>query len=571
MSPAGPITVPKRVRMSTGATIGSSNAGPLHRFVTWRMENRLIFLSRRRCCYAMKSTYYITTPIYYVKDVPHIGHSYTTIAADVLARYWRAEGRDVRLLTGTDEHGIKMVKTAAEKNVEPGQLADQVVVHFQDLWQQLEISNDDFIRTTEQRHEKRVRQFVQVLVEKDEIYLGHYEGWYDEVQEELVTESTARENDYKGAISGRPLVRYEEPSYFFRLAKWVPKLIEHIKAHPDFIQPEARRNEVLSKLAQGVSDLSVSRAKGNLSWGVEMPNDPDHVVYVWIDALSNYCTALGMPDVGDEFDGKFAAYWPADVHLIGKDILWFHTVYWPCMLMALELPLPKCVFAHGYWTSEGKKMSKSMGNFVSREVILELCREYSVDVVRYYVLRVVNFGSDANFSREMLRRVYNSDLANGIGNLLSRVVNMIGRYFDGMIPASGKIGPEEAAVLQAAEMLREGAPKAMEHCAFHTYLDNLNALVSATNVYIDRTEPFKLAKDSSQRERLGTILYTCAEAVRIILMYLEPIMPATSLTGMAQLGWQGDQQDYTQAGRWGQIEPQTKVTKGESLFPRKEG
>ena len=518
----------------------------------------------------MSQTYYVTTPIYYVNDVPHIGHAYTTIAADVLARYWRAEGRDVRFLTGTDEHGIKMVKAADEKGIEPRQLADRVVVQFQDLWQELDITNDDFIRTTESRHEKRVQELVRRLVDKDEIYLGRYEGWYDEGQEEFVTESVARQSDYKGEISGKPLIRYEEPSYFFRLTTWAAKLIEHVEAHASFILPESRRNEVLSKLAQGVDDLSVSRAKGKLAWGVEMPNDPDHVVYVWIDALSNYCTALGIPEIGDEFDGQFAHYWPADVHLIGKDILWFHTVYWPCMLMALDIPLPKCVFAHGWWTSEGKKMSKSMGNFISREVIAAICDEYSLDVFRYYLLRAVSFGQDGNFSQEMLKERYNSELANGIGNLVSRVVNMAGRYFDGEVPAPGDAGQVEQPVRRAADQLRLDAPRVMEVCAFHSYLDKLQALTTATNVYVDRTEPFKLAKDPGERQRLGTILYTCLEAVRIILAYLQPVMPTAAAAGMAQIGWTGDDRPLTELAKWGTIEPGTKTVKGNVLFPRKQ-
>ncbi|NQU76118.1 MAG: class I tRNA ligase family protein, partial [Planctomycetes bacterium] len=279
----------------------------------------------------MSEPYYITTPIYYVNDVPHIGHSYTTVAADVLARFFRAVGRDVRLLTGTDEHGIKIVKAAAAKGLTPRELADTVVVEFKSLWADLDISYDDFIRTSEARHEKRVQAIILKLLDRDEIYLDGYEGWYDEGQEEFVTESTGRQNEYKSTISGKPLVRYKEPSYFFRLSKWVPKLMEHIEANPGFIQPMSRHNEVVSKLKQGVEDLSISRLANKLGgWGVRMPNDPEHTVYVWIDALSNYITATGWPEVGDKYDGKFHSYWPATVHLIGKDILWFHAVYWPC-------------------------------------------------------------------------------------------------------------------------------------------------------------------------------------------------------------------------------------------------
>jgi len=520
----------------------------------------------------MSDTYYVTTPIYYVNDAPHIGHSYTTIAADVLARFWRAEGRDVRFLTGTDEHGIKIVKAAAEKGMSPQALADSVVIHFQSLWADLDISNDDFIRTTEPRHENRVRAIVQQLVDRDEIYLGNYEGWYDEGQEEFVPESTARDNDYKSAISGRALARYSEPSWFFRLAKWVPKLIKHIedKDNADFIQPDARRNEVLSKLKMGVEDLSISRLREKLGgWGVPMPNDPDHSVYVWIDALSNYITALGMPPIGDEHDGAGSRYWPADVHLIGKDILWFHAMYWPCVLMALDIPLPKCIFAHGWWTAEGKKMSKSLDNFISREKIAEICREYSVDVYRYYLLRAVAFGADGDFSEAGLKGRYNTDLANGIGNLLSRTVNMIGRYFDGAVPSPGETSAEEKSLLAAADELRESAIPMMNGCRFQAYLDKILSLATATNVYIDRTEPFKLAKDDAQRQRLGTILYTCAEAVRIILLYLRPVMPTKAEEGLKQLNWSAGKAPLSKLGKWGVLPAGTKIEKGESLFPRK--
>ncbi len=517
----------------------------------------------------MKQTYYVTTPIYYVNDAPHIGHSYTTIAADVLARFFRADGRDVRFLTGTDEHGIKIVKAAAEKGTTPRALADSVVVHFQSLWKDLDISNDDFIRTSDARHEIRVQEIIRRLVANDQIYQGSYEAWYDEGQEEFVTESTARENEYKSAINGKPLVRYSEQTYFFRLSRWVDKLAAHIKANPDFILPEARRNEVLSKLAQGVEDLSISRAREKLSnWGIPMPNDPTHSVYVWIDALSNYYTALGLPPVGDEFDNKFAQYWPASVHLIGKDILWFHTVYWPCMLMALDIPLPKTVFAHGWWTSEGKKMSKSLGNFISREKIAEFCQYYYVDVYRYFLLRAVTFGADGDFSAEMLHARYNNDLANGIGNLLSRTVNMISRYFGGSVPPAQATGEVEGEVLAAAAKLQSTAAALLERCQFHEYLDNILNLAGATNRYIDVTAPFKLAKDPTQKERLGTILYTCAEAVRIILLYLQPVMPTTAPRGLAQINWR-PAGTLEQAGRWGVLPPGTVVQTGEGLFPRK--
>ncbi|MBN1553605.1 MAG: methionine--tRNA ligase [Phycisphaerae bacterium] len=522
----------------------------------------------------MSDTYYVTTPIYYVNDVPHIGHSYTTIAADVLARFFRAAGRDVHFLTGTDEHGIKIVKAATEKGTTPQALADDVVTHFRRLWVDLNISNDDFIRTTEPRHENRVQTLIRELVARDEIYLATYEGWYDETQEEYVTESTARANDYKSEISGKPLVRYSEENWFFRLKKWVPKLIEHIeKVNPKFVQPDARRNEVLSKLRMGMesgelADLCISRNKEKLPWGVEMPNDPNHVVYVWIDALSNYYSALGLPAIGDEFDNRDAKYWPADVHLIGKDILWFHAVYWPCFLMALDIPMPKCVFAHGWWTSEGQKMSKSLGNFVSREKIAEYCEEYSRDVYRYYLLRAVTFGSDGDFAHDMVQQVYNSDLANGVGNLLSRTLKMISKYFDGEIPAPEEDVEDVRWVKTAAEALHDNAVGWMDAFAFSKYLEAINALIGATNKFIDDTEPFKLAKDEAQRSRLATVLYTCAEAVRIVLLYLAPVMPDKTTAGLERLGLTTTDENLTDAGRWGGLQPGGKVTPGDPLFPR---
>jgi methionyl-tRNA synthetase len=522
---------------------------------------------------SMRRTFYVTTPIYYVNDVPHIGHSYTTIAADVLARYWRSEGRDVHFLTGTDEHGIKIVKAAAERGVPPRALADEVVGQFIDLWHDLNISYDDFIRTSQVRHERRVQELVRRLLSRDQIYLGQYEGWYDEGQEEFVTEFTARESGYKSAINDKPLVRYGEPSYFFRLSRWIPALIKHIETHEGFVLPEARRNEVLSKLSAGVEDLSISRLLEKLGgWGVPMPNDPAHSVYVWIDALSNYITALGAPAVGDEYDGTRERFWPADVHLIGKDILWFHAVYWPAMLMALELPLPQCIFAHGWWTSEGKKMSKSLGNFISRDTIRQICRDYSRDVFRYFLLRQVPFGTDGDFSHDMLRRRYNGELANGIGNLLSRTVNMIERYFDSAVPSAAVNVEESAEVRAAAEALAANVPQAFAACRFHAVLEAVLNLTAATNKFIDVTEPFKLvklAKDPAHKDRLAGILYTCAEAVRIILLYLHPFMPEAAQKGLAQLGWSMPQEPLSELGRWGRLPAGSKIQKAEGLFPRK--
>ncbi len=516
----------------------------------------------------MGQKFYVTTPIYYVNDSPHIGHAYTTIAADVLARYHRACGHQTWFLTGADEHGVKIVKAAAEKGLTPRQLADSVVVHFQEFWKFLNISNDDFIRTSDARHEKRLQAIMERLLQRDQVYQGKYEGWYDEGQEEFVTESAARENQYQSAISGKPLVRYSEPSWFFRLSQWREKLLAYIQAHPEFIRPESRRNEVLSKLADGLEDLSISRSLAKLdNWGVSLPNDPTHCVYVWIDALSNYITALGYPPIGQEGDQGRWDFWPASLQLIGKDILWFHTVYWPCLLMALDVPLPRTIFAHGWWTSEGKKMSKSLGNFVSREVITELCNEYSRDAFRYFVLREVPFGADGDFSRQAFQLRYNVDLANGVGNLLARTVNMIGRYFQAQVPQPDPSAGAQP-VQQAAEALIAAAGPAMEQCRFNAYLDKVQDLVNATNKFIDVTEPFKLAKDATQRQRLGGILYACAEAVRLVLSYLEPFMPDKAAEGLSQLGLAGPRR-LDQVGRWGLLTPGQALGKAAMLFPRK--
>ena len=518
----------------------------------------------------MKETFYVTTPIHYVNDAPHIGHAYTTVAADTLARFNRMQGKDVRFLTGTDEHGIKIVKAAAEKGMEPKELADQVVVHFENLWRDMDMTNDDFIRTTDARHEKRVQAIIQKMVDSDDVYLGSYEGWYDEGQEEFVTETTAKENEYKSAITGKPLVKYSENNWFFRLTKWVPKLIEHIEANPGFIKPASRRNEVLSKLKMGVDDLCISRNREKLPWGIEMPNDPDHVVYVWVDALSNYYTALGLPEIGDEFDAKSSQYWPADVHLMGKDILWFHSVYWPSILLSLGVELPKCIFAHGWWTSNGQKMSKSLGNFISKEVMEELCSEYGRDILRYYMLRAVTFGNDGDFSDEMFQQIYNSELANGVGNLLSRTVKMIGKYFDGQIPAVAAEVPQAEDVRAAAAELAARAPELMENCAFNKYLDLVTDLVNATNLFIDQTQPFKLAKDETRRDELATILYTCAEANRIIQLFLMPFLPDKTAGAFSWLGAGAPTEPLAVEAQWGKIAPGTAVTIGDPLYPRKQ-
>ncbi|MFH1037595.1 MAG: methionine--tRNA ligase [PVC group bacterium] len=520
----------------------------------------------------MGKRFYITTPIYYVNDRPHIGHSYTTVAADVLARYRRLAGGEVFFLTGTDEHGIKICKAAGERDLTPGELADQVVVHFQDLWKKLGIEYDDFIRTSQPRHRDRVQALVGRLVERGEIYPGRYDGWYDEEQEEFVTENTARENEYQSPISGRPLIRHAEESYFFRLRRWVPRLIEYIESHPDFIMPVSRRNEVLSKLRLGVEDLSISRQAARLmNWGVPMPNDPRCSVYVWIDALSNYITALGYPPREGEPAPLYDACWPADLHLIGKDILWFHAVYWPCLLLALELPLPVTIFAHGWWTNRGRKMSKSLGNFISCEEVGAICDAFSADYYRYFLLRAVKFGDDGNFSGEKLLAIYNAELANGVGNLLSRTVKMIEKYRGGAVdpppfPGSG----EEGEVIEAARRLISHAGGWMDRLDCQSYLDGIVGLEAATNRYIEKTRPYQLAVGPPGRKDLSRILGTCAEAVRIILLYLQPVMPEKAALGLRMLGVDpaGEDRDRLPA-EWGGYVWEKPARKGEPLFPKK--
>ena len=511
----------------------------------------------------MPEKFYVTTPIYYVNDVPHIGHAYTTIAADVLARYHRLCGRDVHFLTGTDEHGQKIAQAAEKQNLQPGELADRVVEDFRRLWQKLNISNDDFIRTSQPRHEKQTAAIMAKLIQRGEIYLDHYEGWYSLSQEQFVSETEAAEHDYKCAVSGKPLQRVKEANYFFRLSNYRDRLLAHLDTHKGFIKPEARFNEVYARLQEDLRDLAISRP--SLEWGIRMPNDPSHTIYVWVDALCNYITALDYTDQQDAW-----RYWPADFHLIGKDILWFHAVIWPCLLMALDVELPRCVFAHGWWTHNGRKMSKSLGNFVDPTAYLD---NYGPDAFRYFVLREVPFGRDGDFSDESFLRRYNTELANDLGNLLSRTVNMIDRYCTGQVPRPAEATAQESDLQTAGRQLAEQVDKALADCKFHTALEAILGLAAQANRYIDATKPFGLAKqtDAASRQRLGTILYHCAEALRLLGVFLTPFMPGSMENLFKQLCWdQLDQMPLGQAGRWGVLPPGTSIRKGPSLFPRRD-
>ncbi|MGA3068241.1 MAG: methionine--tRNA ligase [Tepidisphaeraceae bacterium] len=480
----------------------------------------------------MNKTFYITTPIYYPNAEPHLGTVYTTVIADTIARYHRLCGQETYFLTGTDEHGIKMVKTAAGQNLSPAELVEKTVPIFQQVWKELGITYDDFIRTTQDRHKSAVQEIVRRLLANNDIYLGGYEGWYDEGQEEFVTETEAKNRQFKSAVSGKPLSRHSEKSYFFRLTKYIPRVLEYIEAHADFIQPESRRNEVISKLKAGVEDLSISRA--SLKWGIPLPHDPEHVVYVWIDALSNYITALGYGS-GDQ--GLFEKFWPADVHVIGKDILWFHTVYWPAMLLSLGLPLPKKVAAHGWWVSGERKMSKSLGNFVGLEELRGVTATYSLDALRYYLVRAAPFGSDLQWTDADLHKAFN-ELKNVVGNCLNRTVKMVERYRGGILPEAGELQQIDRDFLQRAAKLPGEIATAYERLELQQCALLPIELARAANGYIDATEPFKLAKDAAQSERLDTVLSVAATAIHHCFVALLPILPDRAAAGLAQLSVQ---------------------------------
>ena len=465
----------------------------------------------------MKETFYITTPIYYVNDVPHIGHAYTTIACDALARWHRMLGKRVFFLTGTDEHGEKVQKTAAAKGLSPRELADQVVTNFQGLTPALTIGNTGFIRTTEPRHYASVQDLFRKSLANGDIYLGEYEGWYCVPDEAYWT--ALQLADGNCPTCGRPVEKRKEPSWFFRLSKYQEPLLDYYRKHPSFIRPESRRNEVVDFVEGGLNDLSVSRT--SLSWGIPVPEAPGHVIYVWYDALTNYITGLGYPSPTAEF----ATFWPADIHMVGKDILRFHAVYWPAFLMSAGIAPPLGVFAHGWWTVEGQKMSKSLGNVVDP---YEMVRKYGADAFRYFLLREVSFGLDGDFSEKELIKRANSELADKLGNLLNRSLGMLGRYFGGVVPAPGPPEPEDA-VLSACG--REGVPAvaaAMDEVAFHKALGAIIELVTKGNEYVQSTQPWALAKDPGKRARLGTVLYNALEASRVAALLMAPFTPTAA-------------------------------------------
>lgn len=509
---------------------------------------------------AAGATYYVTTPIYYVNDVPHIGHMYTTLACDVLARFKRLDGDDVKFLTGTDEHGQKVEKAAAEAGLAPQAFTDRVSANFRELAARMNFSNDDFIRTTEPRHVAACQALWQRLLERGEIYLGSYAGWYAVRDEAFHAESelTRTADGGRLAPSGAPVEWVEEPSYFFRLSAWQDRLLAFYESHPDFILPETRRNEVVSFVRGGLQDLSISRT--TFQWGIPVPDDDAHIMYVWLDALTNYITAVGFPDV----DGAdYRAFWPADLHMVGKDILRFHAVYWPAFLMAAGLEPPRRVFAHGWWTNEGQKISKSLGNVIDP---LSLVETYGLDEVRYFMLREVPFGSDGDFSHRAIVGRINGDLANDFGNLCQRVLSMIARNCHGSLPRPGAFSPEDDALLARAYGLIGQIRASIDGQAFHAALVQIWSVVSEANGYVDRQAPWALRK--SDPARMGTVLYVLAEAIRQLALVMQPFTPDAAARLLDQLAVAPERRGFAALGPEAALVPGTVLPAPAGIFPR---
>jgi|TARA_B110000003_G_scaffold274164_1_gene313457 methionine--tRNA ligase len=568
-------TVAGRTRttaVTTTATAATATAtrGCVARAATTRATTR-----GRGCAVAARASEgptFVTTPIYYVNDQPHIGHVYTSTVADAYARYRRARGEDVFFLTGTDEHGLKVEQSAEKRGIEPQALADENSQKFRDVMTAYDISFDEFIRTTDDYHERQVRALVKVLQEKDAVYLGRFEGWYDEGQEEYYTESKAKELDYKSPISGKDMVRSSEENYYFRLSKFQKELEALHADNPDFLTPSARRNEMIGRLNEGLNDVPISRT--NFKWGIPMPDDEKHVIYVWIDALMNYITAIGLGDGKDSIVyADRSKYWPASMHIMAKEISWFHSVIWPALLMALDLPLPQRVHAHAFWIREGRKMSKSLGNFVDLACMDRFKEHYGLDAMRYYLAVEGPIGAqDANFSAERVQEIYSSDLVNTMGNSVSRTTAMINKYFDGEVRSEEANGAR--VTFDNWDWPARTSAHVQDALTAYDKLDLPRAAAAAKNIVMDvdlfitETEPFRMAKDESKSAELAACLYQCLEALRIAAVLLEPLMPNKMAEFDAGVGL--GEGSIAQRTKWGGLKPGTKVEKL-ALFPRVEG
>ena len=494
----------------------------------------------------MNNSFYISTPIYYVNDKPHIGHAYTTILADVIARFYRQLNYDTFFLTGLDEHGQKVQEAASNRKVEPQDHCNEMAPRFTELWEKLHISNDDFIRTTEERHKKVVQEFLQLVFDKGDIYKDEYTGLYSVSEERFITEKEAESGIF------RDIKELKEINYFFKMSNFQTQLIDHIENNNNFIQPAHRKNEILGFLKQPLSDLCISRPKSRLNWGIELPFDDEYVTYVWFDALINYLTATGY----GKDDLSYNKWWPADCHLIGKDILTTHAVYWPTMLLSAGIPLPKTIFAHGWWLSDSSKMSKSVGNVVNP---LDLIEEYGVDPVRYYLMREMVLGQDANFTMESFIKRYNSDLANDYGNLLNRVSTLIKKNYDGLIPDKGEQTSSEEEIIKSAEALLNGMSNKIKEMKINDSIEDIMKFVRSINKYMEEQKPWKLVKED--KVGAGTVLYTAGESMRVATILLSPVMPNRCAEVLHTF-------NSGKSLEWGGLKPGVKLNDHETLFPR---